>query len=393
MSSITLAPSPALTAELLADLWYEWRRDHYYHSSDRQAAFEIHLAKKGHDDTFWWCPSCVTPALNTDDWRPTADYGQVCTECETYFCARCDEYYVAGSTTVEGNECCESCASDADYCDDCDEYYWADASDHSHSCDCEAPAQSFTVRNDGEPLLANDTRATITLPAGVIDEQGLRRIKSLLRNNDIDIHADLDDIGNAWQTRQGNFTKRLSRHVYKNQGGLKISAEVLSTVGCIAREHSSDTSEYEIEVTRDLNLSAEDFYHEGSCWWTSYASSRCALKSNGGFGLRTFSGPYINGRAWVLPLKYDGMFLSPTFNTVAPDAFVVFNGYGDLTKYVPARIIAHMAGMTYRKIAFKASPMYVNAGGYLVAPEAIVREVKDITLFLNEHSNLSQQED
>jgi len=71
-----------------------------------------------------------------------------------------------------------------------------------------------------------------------------------------------------------------------------------------------------------------------------------------------------------MPLKLDELGnLIPTFDTETPAAFVVFNGYGDLGGYAPARIMSHMAGMTYRKITFDAQPMYVNPGapgvGYL----------------------------
>jgi hypothetical protein len=74
----------------------------------------------------------------------------------------------------------------------------------------------------------------------------------------------------------------------------------------------------------------------------------------------------------------------------------VFNGYGDLSGYVPARIVAHMAGMTYRKIGFDCSPMYVNNNsGYLVASEEIAERYAKagaLHLYTDTHSRLHASE-
>jgi len=208
---------------------------------------------------------------------------------------------------------------------------------------------------------------------------------------------DLYAIGAQWQARDGNYAKRLSRHAYKAHQ-LKLTPEVMSQVGTIARDHSTAVS-VTIEVSRELNESAGYWYHEDSCWWNSYSESRCALKTNGGFGLRSFStgDPYadVTGRAWVLPLRLnENGYPLPTFDTRTPDAFVVFNGYGDLSGYTPARILAHMAGWTYRKIGFECNPMYVNAGGYLIAPEDIAGRYTDGSLHLSvdQHARLYDDE-
>jgi hypothetical protein len=172
----------------------------------------------------------------------------------------------------------------------------------------------------------------------------------------------------------------------------------MSQIGTIARDHSKPV-EVEIEVTREFNESAAYFYHEDSCYWGSYYESRCALKTNGAFGLRSFRGGAVSGRAWVMPLRHvdrlrTGPDLTPTFDTMGADAFVVFNGYGDLGGYAASRIVAHMAGWTYRKIGFGCDPMYINAGGYLVAPEHIAEPYTDGSLKLSvpQHSDLYESE-
>jgi len=86
---------------------------------------------------------------------------------------------------------------------------------------------------------------------------------------------------------------------------------------------------------------------------------------------------------------------SVAFDTMTPDAFIVFNGYGDLSGYGPARIMAHMAGMTYRKVAFTCTPMYVNGEqGYLVAPEALAEKYTDgrLSLTVPQHADLYDTE-
>lgn len=353
------------------------------------------------------------------------DGEEVCESClhsgDYWTCDACREWrggtYVYSYTTLEEHTVCEGCRDEMyPYCEDCDGYYHENnETDHRHSdCDCEAPAQEFRVRNDGEAALVNDTRVTVTLPAGTISAEGMEQIAVYLlrwsrdnapddpeenwefRRHYCNLSYNLDKVGDQWQRKDGNFAKRLSRYAYKSHG-IKLAPEVMSHVGCVARDHSLAV-DFDLEVTRNLNLPAEEFAHEESCWWQSYSCSRCALKSNGGFGLRTFERTYgsVSGRAWVMPMRLnDGNRLVPTFNTETPSAFVVFNGYRDLSGYAPARIMSHMAGMTYRKIGFYCDQMYVNGeSGYLVAPEEIASKYDDGSLRLDveKHSDLYERE-
>lgn len=395
------------------------------------------------DEFLTYCEDCAH-YHHEDDlvWLDPYDKS-VCESCADGYpsCNDCgDRVHTDYLTWVNDERVCESCLDyNYSYCDGCDEYYYSRDGGYccDDNCDCESPMQKFSIRNDGLEPLANDTRTTLTLAAGVISEEGLLAINRLLHrqaNNEEqgaeppywitgdDGNYVYDDrgllqtnpeyeawrnvkarwynlandvyegkIGNDWQTRDGNFTKRLSRYAYKTYG-VKITPEVISEVGNIGSQHSQGAT-VNIEVTRDLNLPAYEFAHEDSCWWQSYYEGRCSLKSNGGFGLRSFNSYGVTGRAWVMPLKRkgEGTALEPTFDTMDADAFVVFNGYGDLNGYTPARIMAHMSGMTYRKVTFFNSPMYVNGDmGYLVAPEEIADAYTDGTLQLHTstHSSL-----
>lgn len=360
------------------------------------------------------CPSCT--GWRDEDTLWEVNDGNVCGTCKDRFyneCRRCSALHQQVVGVADGIVCYSCRDRYYVWCEECDAHVDSETDNHCHGGGCVSPALGFSVRNDGHGMLPADTRAQVTLAQGVISEQGIEEIWHSVYYwgngfEDIDREEraqmrvaamEVRTLDPKWQAKDGNFTKRLSRTVY-NKHKVKLPSELLSQIGNIARDHSGG-SEYAIEVTRDLNLAPEEFAHEDSCWWGSYGSSRCALKSNGGFGLRTFAGPYdrVQGRAWVLPLKrHDKRSkrnLEPTFNTESPDAMVIFNGYGDLSGYIAARIMAHMYGWTYRKIDFYARPMYVNGEqGYLVAPEDIASKFTDggLSLELDPHSNLFDDE-
>lgn len=328
-----------------------------------------------------WCVYC-------GDWHTRDDWGDM--ECPGWHCGNCDAYH------DYGDEC------PGWFCNDCDDYH--DYGDEcSRNCGCESPQPDFTIRNDGEPPLASGTRARITLPADEISPAGLREIRYYLVNKYREsrtavamyhlAHSFEEALGAKWQTRQGNYTKRLSRHAYEAHS-LKLTPEIMSQVGCIARDHSATAVSLDIEVTRNLNKPSRDFYNSGSCWWGGMSDSRCALKTNGGFALRSFKGDSVSGRAWVMPLRRAGEGFEPVLDTMTPDAFIVFNGYGALEGYTAARIMAAMAGWTYKKISdFRCDPMYVNSGGYLVAPEQIVQDAgTSLRLTVPKHANLTEKE-
>ena len=408
-------------------LWEEYLSTAYDPYWDRRSKFVTFLGNKvieSADEIYnelAYCNSCDRPINKSheDVTEIIAGYRYACRDCISEYlkCNDCDALVHCSATYtvtlgLDEIEVCGDCVgSSYFYCEECESYFSNEEhGDHRHQdCDCEAPMQSFRLRNDGHEMLANDTRVTIPMPAGEIDQNGLMRIYRLvldhLRCGDpIEVTGctptavaySVYDIGEEWQNKKGNFTKRLSSHLYKTYG-VKLPPEIMSSVGVIARDHSKG-KDFSIEVTRNLNLSPGEFYHDESCWWGQYASGRCALKSNGGFGLRSFDeNDNVTGRAWVMPLthstnQYGEPFFKPTFNTENPDCFVVFNGYGDLESYAPARILAHMAGMTYKKIEFDCRPMYVNAGGYLVAPQDIIESTSYISLTTMPHATIATQE-
>lgn len=389
----------------LDELWefktgFLWRRHGFLcRRQDFLAHLRTIVANPDAIDDIEFCDDCGAPQWEL---TPVKDGSvSICDSCldEWPCCDSCEYRYPEDDliSTLGGSEICRCCRDNCyTYCDHCEGYYHDDDSgDHHHSgCDCESPQQVFAIRNDGCEPLSHDTRAVIALPAGIISADGLTAVRRYLQMASSlyhDLSWRMEKLGDQWQAKDGNFTKRLSRLAYK-EFQLTLPPDVLSQVGCIARDHSRQVNAV-IEITRDLNMRAEDFYHEDSCWWGGYSESRCALKTNGGFGLRSFNDDTVSGRAWVLPLRKDERGrMVPTFDTMTPDAFIVFNGYGDLNNYAPARILSHMTGWTYRKITFECSPMYINAGGYLIAPEGIATQYTDLSMSVSQHANLFQTE-
>lgn len=413
----------------------EFRRSQPGHTARlRFLAFVRTIFIDGDDiaDDVRWCTYCHDVDLGEDGFVVGHNGDEfACESCyDDHYskCDRCEDSFTSLSSTLHDTSVCEGCRDGYySFCDDCDGYYDDNYSgEHEHNEEgngcCESPAMGFVVRNDGDPLLANDTQVSITLPAGTIDGEGLTRIKRYIEGQgNWQISGLIDALGDKWQTKDGNFTKRLSKAAHKQRKEfevkrdqaiasdrqdhvrhwdeaieqMKVKPALLSMVGTIAGEHSQAVN-FRISVTRDLNQSAAEFAHSESCWWQSYSNGRCALKTNGGFALRTFD-DYgdVTGRAWVMPLKHVGAVLQPTFETEEPEAFVVFNGYRKLEGYSACRIISHMAGMTYRKITFQCSPMFVNGdSGYLVAPEEIAESYTDGSLYLEveQHSRLFHNE-
>lgn len=340
-------------------------------------------------DGGWYCESCFDDAFTT------------CDRCSTTI--HRDEVVVPG----DGGDYCQRCIDyHFHYCDYCDDYF---DDEHTHDCDCDAPNTHFHFPANGAGTVAQDERIKVELPKGTIDEEGLATIARML-NRDAGIdwsmaRSMVDSVGPEWQGKRGNFTKRLSSAFYKGYS-IKLAPEVVSEIGNLARAHSGKGDKWFIEVTRNLNLTAEEFGNEESCWWSNdpqYNESRCAFKHWGGLGLRTYSeetkgsgnrwgAELPEGRAWVQPLN-DA--LEPTHDTIGAHAYMVYNGYGDLDGYAAARIVAHLTGKTYKKLpgSFTARPQYVNnSTGFLIADAETCANTDSVSYNYDIHDNLDAQD-
>lgn len=339
-----------------------------------------------------FCESC---ADITDDVTRVngSDYCQSCVDEYTFFCEGCNSLGLLenSNTVYDDYPRCESCISSYyTWCEHCDEYVDSGDAEHDHNngCDCTAHVPSFTmagVPSDGEH------RADI--PAGNIDAEGLYRIENLVAH--LYLRAVVQSLEPVATTNRGSFVRRLSSAAHKQ--GVTLPAEILSEVGNIVAQHSKGSSLTITYTRHDLNEGPEMFAHEDSCWWGSYSASRCALKTNGGMGMRSWGNgtlAYPTGRAWVLPLTTAFGGLRPTHDASNADAFLVFNGYGDLDGYTPARIVSNAHGMSYRKVSLSIDPMFVNGDvGYLVGPQDLLNETPSVSLTLSQHAPASVARD
>lgn len=433
MSTTTKKKEPEPLAEVVADKWLKhYEYEGFYYTRARRTFTEMLTGIYGQDavDAIRWCRHCENPGLDHTEVR-----GEwVCPPCYTTYreCSGgCGEVFSTNDMlrVAGGERVCRDCReTQYEHCADCNVLYRRGGTcgtdhdlpiprDTKGKCRCKSPALEFRVPNAGNDPLVNDVRTTVTLPEGLITREGFMAIATELqswyyRGDEMEDQAEreglyslagyIDAMDPEWQTKRGNFTKRLSSLANKELG-LKIRPMILSRIGDIAREHSSATS-YDVEVTRDLNQHPSEFANGESCWWQSYSYGRCTLKSNGGFGLRSFGTRGVNGRVWVLPLKEAedaalrdlSYALTPTFETLTPAAFLVFNGYRDLSGYTGPRVMAHMAGLTYCKVGVVIDPMYVNSNtGYLVGPEELIsryRKSGSLRMNLNTHSDLHRRE-
>lgn len=409
--------------EVAQEAWQAWTGDGAAEDSVNYSIYSrfmdmgnfIHIVSAVTGDDVTRCYECAG-WFSPEDLTETSHGDNVCDDCiarQYSACAGCDQYVMDSEICqVDGIDYCLPCRDNiADYCEQCEVWYGNDE-DHDHPswCDCEAPIVRFQFPANGDGTIGNDETLVVKLPAGTIDEVGMNLITTeLAAMNHPEGHPQanyrmltisqvrraLSEVGDTWLGEKGNFTRRLSRVIYSNHK-VKIPKETLTEIGNLARRYSSDTSEWNVEFTRNLNLPPEEFAHEESCWWGSYFYSRCSLKNWGGLAIRTFEPTepneyatdtsWVSGRAWVQPMRKVGIGdLIPTHDTLTADAYIVFNGYGDLEGAKPARIIGHLTGKTYRKINYSADQQYVNNGGWLVSDEETCRRTDYVEIGAASH--------
>lgn len=397
------------------------------------------------DTLYMTCERCHTLRTRYSFEDILDSYGQrdrqVCGQCvhdmsaygEISRCSACAAYtHVFEWQDSDGHGACYNCYRDLPYCEQCEDHYFGDSSDHpcNRNCNCQSTRQAFTFPiKGGTEAVESGEVVTVEFPDGQISEHGMGAIATAVwtwhtRSYPCDyssafyasqevsqrINDAISGMDPTWQTKQGNLTKRVQKLLYKDYG-VKATPELITKIGNIAKEHTSTETSFKVQFSRDLNASADHWYHGSSCWWGGYSFSRCRLKGAHGLGMRVLkdsavSGRYYDhskacmvdapdittqvctGRVWLIPLDSN---LQATPDTMQAHAYLAFNAYGNVDGFGYARIIAAMTGLSYRQVAFEASEksMYVNRGrrgpvGYLIAPQATC-EATD-TLVLDEIS-------
>ena len=360
------------------------------------------------------CLHCHQPIFMESDYTHviSEDGDIVCSECFAYYieCTNCGRFeHRDQSINIRDygwvcNGCYESGAPDASQCQACGYYYltenmYYDENGDQHFCDEHAPRSScqpqhmefeFPALCTPQKTIREDEIVPITVGRGDVSEEGMRLIHGMIYTKTSGKYGyggiSLDEIINqdlydrSWQTKEGNFPKRLAKHLLVEHS-MKLNEDVMTEIGNIAKAHAAIPGTHYISLTRNLNLPADEFINEGSCWWGSESHSRCELKAYFGFGVRTWSTPdgYRDGghpvsRAWLVPLTVSaGGPKEPKFaptHVLPADAYVLFNAY-EIDQLPYARMIAGMTGKSYRKLKMFDMSAYVNAAGILVAEQSI----------------------
>ena len=344
------------------------------------------------------CDGCETLQWSSE--TCFLDHTILCEDCysasytECAWCGDATRHEDAEQIEDIGESYCRRCAElYAYWCDECGEWS-SDPHDHKQWCHCEARHQAFHMALADGTTLANDARHTVILPRGVIARQGIDKIATLLRNDaGVMVWGDalIEAVGDVWQTRRGNFTRRVSSWAHRIHQ-VTIPSAILAEIGNIARAFSSDETTFHVELTRDFNRGPAAFYHEDSCWYggnRSYNISLCALKDQGGIGLRSYASDHAdadepNGRAWIEPITIDEFGDANPTDDPGSGVYVVINCYGALEGYAAARVLAAMIGGSYRKIAVRVLPQYVNGdSGYIVGPSDVIDNIGKVSTIVD----------
>lgn len=371
--------------------------------------FELRL---GGDISIRMCTMCNTFTFGQLESIGQNGEDEVCRTCyQDNFteCATCNSRFLYDDMhSVQGDHICESCMDSGDVeastCEACGYYFYQDnmvyvedrggyyCQDHkpreASVCKPTHLAFEFPALCTPQKSVKNDEVVTVTVAHGEVSSVGMAEIRNLVyrktggpNNYDgLNLHelATEESFDRTWQTREGNFPKRLAKHMLTERS-MKLTEELMAEIGNIAKAYTSKTGKSHISLTRNLNLPASQFCNDGSCWWTDYATSRCEAKAYHTFGVRGWATEHGDDgeptdRAWLIPLAVDHTSVRPRFegtHVLPADAYVLFNSYG--MEVLPfSRIVAGMTGKSYKKITFRVDNMYVNGElGVLIAEQSV----------------------
>ena len=178
----------------------------------------------------------------------------------------------------------------------------------------------------------------------------------------------------TWKTEDGKLPKRIARYYYQTYN-IKLTPDVLSEIGNIARDHSQDGETYTFEFVDEFNWQAGDFGDWGSCFFGGRRSALVTLRENGAWAICFYD---ENGkgkaRAWL--------FDRDTY-------LIVFNGYGftNSSTLRIAKILAAFKGQSYKYVMLRGGGIvYINnAAGYIVGELTEISPRSDISFYLDEY--------
>lgn len=395
-----------------------WMIDVNYRGEFDQFKLHLRTLVTDPDEVDRRVQACRTACMNIYDVETMHEYegGWVCDNCWKQYYKACFHCKKRGRSNAVGRrQVCSTCLAERyTLCRKCSIQYTPDqVNAHRHGAGdcCASPCLEFTFPYDGGHL-PQDARVAVDMDDGQITVVGIREVEKYLMTEARNLGA-IDQPGSRGNkmyylagavrrtitrdrtNKEGNYATRVKRMAYKEYS-LKLEPEILTNIGNIVTKHAR-AQNVNVAVTRDVNMPSGEFGNVGSCWWTDYKESRCALKSNGGLGLRAFSDAgVVSGRVWVMPMKVgvDGR-LYPTFDCDS-GIYFVFNGYGSLVDTMGPRVVQKMTGAeTYMNVTATVDRYYINKGsGYLVGPQQAIETASraGLRFTLAAHSNLFTEE-
>jgi hypothetical protein len=268
---------------------------------------------------------------------------------------------------------------------------------------------SFLARNSDRIFKWNTPENTMT-------EDGKYYVRHLLRSNGLPEPPEHWNYAWVCNTNKqcmgyvGTLPKRLSNWLYKTHQ-IKLSNDMVSQIGNIARKHTEDRTEYLIDFTNKFDWEAGDFGDAGSCFWSERPNARKILEQNGAFAMRFWqtkakcydyyvqqyldsqgchddncASCRVNAEDYAKRLlryaKGDYAGLSRSWLGVLDDnTTLLFNSYPkDWGLIRTARILADILGCSYMQIGYSNNDgtLYVNGEtAFMVADSDHLRNINE----------------
>lgn len=197
--------------------------------------------------------------------------------------------------------------------------------------------------------LETKERFTVSLPVGYVTSEALHEVRDFIYH-ETNTYLDISDIGEEWTLTgkgnkyQGTLPKRVTNMLFKEYG-VRLTNPQVSKIGNIARAGVVNLDKFEVDFTSDLNSwDAGDYGDCGSCYWGDRSYARTMLADHDSYAIRFYGKRYEHdittrgiGRAWIIPYG---------------EMMIVYNAYGPYNLTIISRIIAQLAGASYKKIEF-----------------------------------------
>jgi hypothetical protein len=221
------------------------------------------------------------------------------------------------------------------------------------------PAKRYTKRGINKVI---DMLTTMhTLASQEIDDVSVRREKFDQRQDAFRaIRAKIEPPKKG----EPKIAKQIAKIWYEHTMQ-KLSASDKEKIGSIYADSILNIDEQYLLFTEGADGYAEDYYNDGSCWWTEYGESRNYLYGSNGGALRIYNtydaakerdNSDLIFRAWWLPVMGKGIIL--------------FNLYGEYNLYQTATLLSQVftnQQWTENRIYCDSNYMYWNTSSCVIA--------------------------